>query len=141
MYFWAMVICMLLLFMTTYCVRCEFFDTSAIDLDSASTGQKYSFNDVKNILNTWLSQLEDPSSVIRVSTIKRKGATIKMRAFVQNNKTNAVFQYEIVGKIPMRTNGQYIVEDSKVVHAEVNDVVGGDINTGMYARQYKDKIV
>lgn len=130
MIFWLMLLCALFLFG----VKKEYFESNIIDLDSNEKGHKYTFKDVQQMVNTHIRSLNYPASVLRIHKVKRVGPEIKIRLFIQNNKTNAVVQHEIQGKIPLHKKGVYSVEEYKILSNEEDDRLGGSIQTGTYLK-------
>ena len=132
LYVWILII--VVFFILMYSAKCEYFtDQSSVNLDDNELGQKYSIEDAMKVVNQFLKSFNEPHTVIRVNKIKRIGPKMKMRLFVQNNTNNVTKAYEIVGVIPLRVNGEFRIETSKVLSANSNNMNGGDLNTGTYA--------
>ena len=126
-------LCLFILFVTSYIIRKEYFsDPHDIDMTSDTPGQKYTSSDVFTIVNLFLVLLGDHHSCIRASKIRRQGTLLKIHCFIQDNTHNTLNEYEVVGKIPMSRDGEYSVVSHSILHNQHNTIQGGAVQNGSY---------
>uniref|UniRef100_A0A6C0FD23 Uncharacterized protein n=1 Tax=viral metagenome TaxID=1070528 RepID=A0A6C0FD23_9ZZZZ len=135
---WLLLLLCTMIMCSTFIIKKECFENPKIDMnDQRTIGQKYRPENGLAVLNLLLEKLGKDYYCVYVIKIKRQGAYIKMRTFIQNIKSLAVLEYEILGKIPMRKKGCHKLISYNIVNADENDINGGDINNGMYHKLKK----
>ena len=135
MIYFVLIICVICI---VYIIKKEYIENATLDItDNTSPGQKYSTKNVFELVNLLLSTFENPHSCLSVTSVKREGANIKMRLFIQNNKTSVVLEYELLGKLPLKKNGKYEIVSFEIVNADQNDLNGSNIKNGMYQKLKK----
>lgn len=100
---------LLLLFVTCYVVKKEFFTDGKPIVPG-----KYTITEITKAMDLLLISLKDKHSLVRVNNVSKNSPYISFDCLLYNHNTASVKNYYAKVKIPLSSKGTYILETSYV---------------------------